>query len=290
MTPANTIEPASRTTMSKTGITAWRIRFVPAVPAGAEVVGQFADPMAAFAVAEPLDPLATTVPAVWPEPVDQLDVLVRSSPPDSDAMAAAWLNPPDHADAPLPISIAIGRGQLSWRPGRALVESANFHQEALAALAEFSFYEGQLRRLEGAVLPYEASAVADASKAYRMTSNARDHWDRFGATMESLALLRLTFARLEPRLLTPSRGLPPASRRLIRQLSRRAAIEDRLSALNDRLEACEDLYEGAIDRITDDRWYRKGNLLEIIIVILLLIEVVQLGGDMAMRWLRDHMH
>ena len=84
--------------------------------------------------------------------------------------------------------------------------------------------------------------------------------------------------------------MPPMRPALIRQLSRRATVEDRLSALNDRLEVCEDLYEGAVDRMTDDRWYRKGNLLELIIVILLLIEVVLLGGDMAIRWIRDHMH
>jgi len=290
MTQANTIDPSPRNAAARNGMTAWRIRFVPVAPAGAQALCQFVDPKAAFAVAETLDPLALPPTAIWPEPVDQLDVLLIASPADIDSADAAWLNPPDHIEAPMPVSVSMGPGQLSWRPGRALVQGVLLRSETMAALAEFAFYESELRRLEEALPPYEASAIADALSAYRISPAARDHWARFGETMESLALLRLTFARLEPRLLTPSRRLPLTARRLVRQLSRRAAIEDRLSALNDRLEVCEDLYEGAVDRITDHRWYRKGNLLEMIIIALLLIEVMQLGGDMVMRWIHDYVH
>jgi hypothetical protein len=162
--------------------------------------------------------------------------------------------------------------------------------DVLESLVQFAFYESELRRLEAAVLPFEASAPADASGVYRIESGARANWVRFGQAMESLALLRLTFARLEPRLLAPSRRLPLPSRRLFRQLCRRAAMEDRLSAVTDRSEACEDLYEGAVDRIREHRWYRRGNLLELIIVVLLLIEVIQLGGDMILRWMHGFAH
>ena len=161
---------------------------------------------------------------------------------------------------------------------------------ALAGISEFAFYEGELRRLESAIASIETSAVADAPIAYSIKAKTRNEWTRFEETMKSLALLRLTFAKLEPRLLTPSRALPIAGRRLFRQLSRRARIEDRLAAMTDRLEVCEDLYEGAVDRITDYRWFRKEMVLETIIVVLLLLEVLQLGGDMAMRWWTNHFH
>jgi uncharacterized Rmd1/YagE family protein len=59
-------------------------------------------------------------------------------------------------------------------------------------------------------------------------------------------------------------------------LKARADIEARLEALNDRLETIEDLYEGAIDRITDYRNYRKGSFLEIAIIVLLGLEVALL--------------
>ena len=206
MTPANIIDKEPRTVAAKSGTTAWRIRFVSVAPAGAEVLGRFVDPVNAVAVAQPLDPLASPSRATAPEPTDQLDVLVRSSPTESDSASAAWLNPPDHVNAPLPVSVPIGRGRITWCPGRALVEGAGLRGELLGAIAEFAFYEAQLRRLEEALLPYETSAIDDVQNAYRITKQSRERGEQFGQTMESLALLRLSFARLEPRLLTPSRS------------------------------------------------------------------------------------
>ena len=283
MTTANSIESSSRSFTSKNGMTCRRIRFVADTPVGAEVVARFVDPRAAAAVAEPIDLPSFQKAAQWPEPLDQLDIVVSLSFPAPDAAASEWLNPPDHVDSPLPVSIAFGRGRITWRPGRALIEGVPLRAELLEALVQFAFYESELRRLEAAVLPFEASASADASGAYRIESGTRANWSRFGEAMESLALLRLAFARLEPRLLSPSR-------RLFRQLCRRAAIEDRLSAITDRSEACEDLYEGAVDRLREHRWYRRGNLLEMIIIVLLLIEVIQLGGDTALRWIHGFIH
>jgi hypothetical protein len=290
MTPANTLEPTPRNVALKSDVTCRRIRFVQQAPADAEVVARFVDPKAMVAISEPLDPPSFQQPAPWPEPLDQLEIVVSSSASGADPTASGWLNPPEPADAPLPVSISIGRGRLSWRPGRALIEGMPSRANVLEALVHFAFYESELRRLEAAVVPFEASAPADASGAYRIESGARGNWARFGAAMESLAVVRLTFARLEPRLLSPSRRLPVPSRRLFRQLCRRAAIEDRLSAITERSEACEDLYEGAVDRLREHRWYRRGNLLEIIIIILLLIEVIQLGGDTALRWIQGFMY
>ena len=67
------------------------------------------------------------------------------------------------------------------------------------------------------------------------------------------------------------------------RLRARADVADRLESFNDRLEACEELYEGAVDRITDYRWYEKGLLLEVAIVILLAIEAVLLSWEFYHR-------
>jgi hypothetical protein len=289
MSLTNTIEPATRT-MASSSTAMWRIRFVPGTGAGASILRQFVDPKAAVAIADSLDSLKPLPHSSWTESFDQLDLLVCPSASDTDSDRMAWLNSTDHADAPLPVTVSLGRGELTWRPGRAMVAGTTLRGESLGAIAEFAFYEAELRRLEEAVRPFEKSAMTDAAEVYRMKSDSKAYYARFGQTMEALAVLRLTFARLEPRLLTPSRKLPTPARGLIRRLSRRASIEDRLSAISDRLETCEDLYEGAVDRITDDRWYRRSNLLEIIIVLLLLIEVAQLGADMTLRWIANHAH
>jgi hypothetical protein len=265
-----------------------RLRFVAKQPDGGNVIARFTDPMVAFAIAETLEVPCPPPPAPWPEPIDQLDLMICPASPGNAGALAGWLDPPDVADVPRAISVALPDARLSWRPGRALLQGAALTGQMLTAFAEFTFYEGQLRKLEQAVRPIEASAQLDAPEAYRIRSDTETYRARFGQKMEALALLRLEFARLEPRLLSAPRHVDAAAQKLFRRLLRQAGIEDRLSAISDRLEACEDLYEGAVDRITDYRWYRKGNLLEIIIIVLLLIEVLQLGADMALRWIAQH--
>ena len=205
------------------------------------------------------------------------------------AASPHWMEPRENSDEPLALSLRIGKTRLTWRPGRLLVEGrSTLPEQMLAAIAEFSFYEGELRKLEAALPPHEATAAADAKYAYEIHSADMPARAHFRKSMESLASLRLTFARLEPRFSIPARSLSSPARRLIERLSDRALIEDRLEAVSDRLEACEELYEGAVDRMTDHRWYRRGNLLEIAIVVLLAIEVLQLCGEMAVRLWGGH--
>src|SRR5206468_3620296 len=104
-------------------------------------------------------------------------------------------------------------------------------------------------------------------------------------TIEALYQMRLTFARLEPRLAHPPRSLSRPSRRLVARLLHYADLEARLESFSDRLEACEDLYEGATDRIADYRWYRGGHMLEWGILIFLMIEVLLLVGDLYLHYL-----
>jgi len=141
-------------------------------------------------------------------------------------------------------------------------------------LIDFAFFEGELRRLEHALVPYEASAPADVKLAYRIRLDSRPEWERLDRTMEGLSRLRLSFAGIEPSLSSASRSLDPESRRIATRLAIRTGIPARLESFSNRLEACEDLYEGAVDRITDFRGWRRGEILEIIIIVLLVIEVV----------------
>ncbi len=263
-----------------TSATAIRLRFG---PADGDVLRRYVDPRVAAAVAVrgtgPAD-----AAAAWPEPTDTLDVLVST---DRRPLAADdWLAPPDHPDAPRPLAVRVDAGRVRWRPGRAVLEGPFANgDDVLAGLADFAFYEGELRRLEAALPAFESSAAADAPSAYRIVND--DRYARFGETMERLAAARLTFARLEPRLGRPSPSLAVDGRRAFARLSARAGVEDRLGAVSDRLEACEDLYEGAVDRVTDHRWWRKGHTLESVIVGLLAFEGLQLAVDLFLRW-RGH--
>jgi hypothetical protein len=209
-----------------------------------------------------------------------------SSTGDGLPNAEAWLAPPDQPEAVPPVVIERDDERILWRPGRALVQcKADRREDLVAALTDFAFYEGELRALEEALEAREAQAQADVAFAHRIRQRDRRHWKRFKEMIEYFSQLRLTFARLEPRLARASRTLSPAARPVMARLLKKAGVAARLEAFSDRLEALEDLYEGANDRVADFRWYRDGHLLEIGIVVLLLIEALLMSGDMYIRYL-----
>lgn len=274
-----TQSPRSEATVSLT-----RVVFVTTFEPGdgRRLMRTFADPRAAVAVAQTIDRAKLPNATVWPEPTDRLDVLVSTD----RRTDAAWMARPAEPDAPLAIEVPVDGGRVRWRPGRAAMEGPiEQPADVLAALVEFAFYEGELRAPESAVTPIEAGAADDVKFAYGINSAGQPHWLRFRQTMEQLATFRLTFARLEPHLGRAPRSLPPQARRAFARLCAKANVEDRLEAVSDRLEACEDLYEGAVDRITDHRWWHRGQRAEHIIVALLAVETAMLVIDLAMRLL-----
>jgi hypothetical protein len=223
-------------------------------------------------------------PAGWPEPTDELIVVLV--PPGAPEPGQGWLAPPEHPDAPAAVTVRRSGVTVEWRPGRAVVHaSADRFDGVLAGLADFAFYEGELRTLERTVEAGEATAVADTARGYRIQARDREHWPRFAALIEHFGSMRLTVVRLEPRLAKGSRSLPPQARWLMNRLLAKAGVETRLESFSNRLEACEDLYEGATDRVADYRWYRTGHRLEWGIIFLLLLEVALMGSDLYIRYL-----
>lgn len=259
-----------------------RVRFVaPTGDVGSDTwpLRQYADPHPAVAVLSPVEP--TLAPAA-PAGDDQL--LVLRTPDEKDrTVTDDWLAGPASI---LPVDVPLPAGRLRWQAGRAVIAGPVENRDAvLAGLVDFAFYESALRQLEAAVTAHHRTAPDDVRLAYRVDDADRGQWPRLARTMEQLAQLRLTFARLEPRLSIPPRDLPPAGRRAFRRLLARADVEDRLTAVSDQLEACEDLYEGAVDRVTDHRWWRRGHRLETIIVVLLAAEGVQLAAELVLHLL-----
>ena len=145
--------------------------------------------------------------------------------------------------------VELGDVHIRLRPGRIVVESEKPIATDLAdALIDLAYHEGSLRDLERMLGICESTAADDVPRAYRIRTADEAHWSKFGATIESLARMRLTFARLEPELDRTNRKLPRESRRLLAKLEAHLGVEDRLKAFGDRLEACEDLYESLRSR------------------------------------------
>lgn len=264
-----------------------RIRFVRGAHGSSTILRKFGQPEAAVAIETPVESTTIEAADTWPEPADKLDVLIMpaSQSPAAEEQIETFLKAQDHPDAPRTVVVRLKCGTIHWRPGRAVIQAGrNQAEQMLPGLIDFSFYESELRRLEHALEPTEVSAKTDVALAYDVRHADRREWPRLKSTMESLYTMRLTFARLEPQLGEPPRSLDEAARRVFARLASRAGVEHRLESFSDRLETCEDLYEGAIDRASDFRWYRKGNLLEITIVILLAGEAILLLIDLFLRF------
>lgn len=272
-------------------IAAKQICFVKEAPAGTKPIRKFKQPRDAVAIEAdgPLSPMSeASAEQIAAEPIDRCWIIFTPKNYHNEKLTAVqeWTDNVGERGVSSPLIVVQDNGAVvRWRPGMALVQCRQERrQEIVAALAEFAFYEGELRELEAALEGHEAQARADVSIAYQIQSRDQKHWIRFRQAIEYFSRIRLTYARLEPVLVKGSRGLPVPSRRIVSSLFREADVEDRLEALNNRLEVLEDLYEGANDRVADFRSYRNGALLEIVITSLLLVETIIIALDLYTRY------
>jgi len=250
---------------------------VPEAEARENVRRRFTKPRAMVAVEEQADFDSRPLSASWPETVDELYVVrvPASLPANLQKDLDLWLAAADHAESAQPVAIRFDSGTIRWRAGRAVLQAADDVIESLlSGLIDFAYYESELRRLEYGLLPYEKSAIADVELAYRIRQVSQTEWPRLCQTMENLSRMRFAFAAIEPYLSSASRALDREARRVAMRLAVRSELAARLESFSDRLEACEDLYEGAVDRVADFRSYRRGELLEVIIIVLLAMELI----------------
>ena len=182
------------------------------------------------------------------------------------------------------ISIKQDNISISWQRNQVHVLCPlESRLDVLTALADFGFYEGELHRLESDVEVQEPQAEKDVEFAHRIHHRNKEHWQRFGETIERFTRDRLIYARLCSQLAFPSPTLSPKSRQIVSKLLRESNMEDRIEMYSDRLEALEELYEGANDRVADYRWYRGGHLLEWTIVIILIFEAIAMSCEFGLH-------
>ena len=141
-------------------------------------------------------------------------------------------------------------------------------------MADFAYYEAQLRRIEDETAAAWAEAEADLAVAHdaRQVAAARrvELADRTAAAFRR----RMRQVRIEPRLLAPAAALPPLAAELGEALREKARIEDRLESIDSKLEVFEYIYEMVSQRLADCTHHMQGLGVEWLIVALLAAEVV----------------
>jgi hypothetical protein len=270
---------------SSAAVTALRIRFLADAPAAGRILAEFADPERRYALAETISPDALPPAGQDTVPLDELYVLSipagAATPFDAQQRAAAWMAKPAAPTAEPTLEIVMRSDRLLWRPGRALVQGAPERlDENLAALVEFAFYEGQLRRLETEIAADWPTAEADVPLTHQVDAQGLKRLAHVADMTRRTTLRRMRFARLEPHLEKPSAALPGSARRLAAELATQAEVVDRLKALDDRLEVHEDLYELANDRLSEFRYFRAEFWLEVGIIVILIVEIIEIAYEM----------
>jgi hypothetical protein len=209
----------------------------------------------------------------------------HSSPGEAQNQPAAQggsrllsFNPAIAAEA-APLTVRVnGFATVTWQSTQATVLADATHIEsAVQAVNAFQARHQALLALAQPLLELEIQASSDVPLCYRIESRDRHQWPRLQSLIHQLARTRLDIARLHGELASEPTGLTPPAAKLLRKLGKAAGVKAQLNRLSDRYEALEDLYEGAIDRINDHRYWRNGHVLEVIIIVVLLAEVLLLS-------------
>jgi hypothetical protein len=248
----------------------YRIEFQESPEPGRPVLLEFADPApakAAIAAETALDAIPEASAGLA---ADALEVLAV---PNGSRDEARWRKE---------LRGWVGAGAVAakaedvlvlWRAGRAAIQGpAERLEAALLAVAEFAFYEAELRRLEAETAAAWPEAQDDTRLACDVTSSDVSRHKVLGRRTIGVFERRIRHARIESHLSQPAAELPPLARELGEVLREEAAVEDRLEWLDGKIEVYEYIYELASQRMAEYRNSRRERLLEIIIIAILLIE------------------
>jgi hypothetical protein len=262
--------------------TAYRIFFASenvasdaAVPAEkqAAVFRRFADPRPQLAYRQtvPLDELLGKDGKQAP-PASELWVVHL---PDGVPAAQAeklhrWLG----RDAVTPLAAESDELGLFWRPGQALIEAdPELVDEALAALTDFAFYEGQLQKLEDEVAERWPELEADMPYVSKIDGGQRKIWNVLYGRLEHQHRLGMLSTRVERQTALLTQKRPKEVRKLLARLLGGARVRTRFEQLNNQLEVRDAVYDQIGYRLSDHRGFRSSLVIEIFIVVLLLAEV-----------------
>ena len=254
----------------------YRVQFKPEPQAGETVLCEFADPEPQKAVAT--CSAADGLPAASAERYAVLDVLAVPCEGKQDSRGRrdlrSLLEPPGQDETP-PVAVKVEDVLVLWRPGRAIVQAPPARVETiLPALAEFAFYEGQLRKLEDEIAAAWPEAEADSPVTHDASRVDALHREVLARRCTEVFRRRIRCTRIEPHLDSPSAAMAPVARQLGEMLREKVEIEDRIEYLDGKLEVFEYTYEMISQRLSDYTHYRHGMLLEVLIVVFLAAEVL----------------
>lgn len=238
-----------------------------------EIFRRFLDPSAAVAMRQSLPLESVLKPEGAGAADNELHVihLPPGTPEPQVQSAHRWLSGSDSAPV---VRAQSAEGALFFRPGRAIIAgSAEQLDEALAAITDFAFYEGQLRKLEAEVARDWPEVEADLPHVSKLDDGSKKLWPALYRKLAHQHWLGMAATRIDHRVALITEDRPPQLAKLLARLRVRARLPTRLEQLHSHLEVRDGIYDQIGYRLSDHRQLRASLVIEVVIVVLLLMEV-----------------
>jgi hypothetical protein len=255
-----------------------RVEFKPQAGAGEGVLLEFSDPAPCKAVSSSMA-VETLAEGPCGASYDVLQVLsVAREGKDESRWRKDLRSLMDSTGTGRPVPIVTVKVEdvlVFWRPGWATVQAPPQRMDVvLLALADFAYYEGQLRRIEDETAAAWADAEADLPVAHDAASVGAARRVELADHSAATFRRRMRHVRIEPHLYEPAAAMPPLAVQLGEALREEAGIEDRLEYLDGKLEVFESIYEMVSQRLADCTHNKQGLGVEWLIVGLLAAELI----------------
>jgi hypothetical protein len=184
------------------------------------------------------------------------------------------------------IILNLQGAELVWSPGLvAVLAQPDRMKLARRAVLEFSFYESELRAIEQAVAQGWPELESDSPRTFDFNEKNIRERQQLGKRVQQSIALRSRLARLAPHLSHPSLFPPTLASQIGERLRERLRTHERVEFLDRQMEVFERVYDTCSMRVNEFMLARKGNTLEMIIIVLLaaqlLFQVVALMNRLA---------
>jgi hypothetical protein len=270
-------------------VQAWQVEYANEALADTAAIAAIRQPRAAWAYARPVEAAAALADDTTPtaDANGLLFIFVPSGTATAyevQKQAERWMaSRAGEQDGILEVLFRSER--LLWRRGRAVCfGTPEFINDMLAAVAHFSFCEGELRKLEHQA---ESACVAmdeNGRLTDKLSGRALKLRPHVDAMTRMATSMQVTYMRVERALEAPAPEFSGPARRVFVELTLLATIENRLLRLDDAVDTIAEHYRFVNERFADYRYFRREYWIIVLILLVLVFESLVASQELLRSW------
>ncbi|WP_437283410.1 hypothetical protein WME90_23400 [Sorangium sp. So ce375] len=248
------------------------VEFVTGADAAQTTLMEFKEP-------RPCRAILVTGPAA-PPPAGLTMLLVPTNDQEDPEIVAnvwSWVEPGVPQARRRGSLIMLQGARIIWSPGRAgLIASAERLEALRRAVIDFSFFDGEARKLEAELAEAWPHLEADTPLAFRFDAQALPRRDELARRFQRVIGLQARLIQVSPAIHSPPVYPPTLASQLKERLIERARLSERIEFVDERLELLESVYEMCGHRSSEFVIARNEARMEWIVIILLAAETFAL--------------